>query len=439
MANVLEIIIKATDQSRDAFGTLHGNLVKANEGGISLGGTFKALTIAAGALTVALGGMAVAGLGESVKQTFDWNEQLHELTKRFGMSGEAASAYALTMNHVGLRVDEGTFGLNFFARSLDAAQKNAQNAAKGVDAAGKSLTTFSTKTKDNSEKINKLKEELADANVHLERAKKRLAEAEDPTDAMKYAVDDAQKKVNRLNEELKKTPAILTKTTEKTKAAKEAIDPFSKGMRELGISLFNTHGKAKTFDELMPEIMDKFKKLPEGARASAIAMDLFGARTGSRFLEFLRQGTSGMKKMNEEFKNSGLIISTQQIQATEELGRQFNDLGLVVKGLFVTFGSALLPSLKEFVEFVKTNIAPMLQAWAKEWAPKVGEGMLDLGNIVKDLFNILKGVKGPVGDAKDSLDALAADVATLGNVFGLNGKAIEGFMLKLADGFRSGN
>lgn len=317
MADTLEIIIKATDTTGNAFASLHGNLDKANQGGLSLAGTFKAVSVAAAAMVAVVGGTVIAGLTDSVKQTFDWNEQLHQLTKRFGMSGESASAYALAMNHVGLTVEEGGFGLNYFARMLDSAQKSEELNRKGLDAHGKKL-----------------------------------------------------KEVQRLT------------------------DPVSKAMRELGISMFDARGKAKSFDQLMPEIMNKFQKLPEGVESSAIAMDLFGGRAGSKFLEFLRMGTSGLKDMNSEFKNSGLIISTQQIQATEELGRQFNDLGLIVKGLFVTFGSALLPSLKEFVEFVKAKIAPLLQAWAKEWAPKVGEAMKMIIDAIKtgDWSKIAEGV-----------------------------------------------
>lgn len=314
MADILEIVITAKDGTKEAFASLNDNLKESNQGGISLGGTFKALGVAALALGAVIATGITATVKESLSATMDWGEQLEALTKQFGMSGEAASGYGVLAQHVGLTIDEMSFGLNYFTRQLNTAQTSQENFTAGLDKNGKALK----------------------------------------------------------------------------KGATEALDPFSKAMQKLGISMFDAKGQAETFDQLMPQIMDKFSKLPEGIDASALAMDMFGARGGSKFLEFLRAGGVGMDQWNQKAKDMGLEMSTKTITDVEELGRTFNDLKGYVQGFFVTIGTALLPGLKSIADTLEKDVMPKVHALAADISDAIKTGNWDkvkasLGDLMHEL------------------------------------------------------
>src|SRR3990170_8110242 len=120
-----------------------------------------------------IGRAVVDGLKTPLRTTADWAGQLDKLGDQFGLSGEQASGWAFLMNRVGISVDEGAQGLNFFTRGL--------------------------------------------------------------------------------NETIK----IL-------KDGKTELTPFGQALSKLGVSAFDARGKLKTFDQVMPEILDRFQKLPAG-------------------------------------------------------------------------------------------------------------------------------------------------------------------------------
>lgn len=315
-----------------------------------------AFVVSIGAATAALGAfVAMSKVGFDAVN--DMIEPLDLLGDMFGMNGEEASKWSIAMQHVGLTVQEGAAGLNFFTKNLDDAKK----AGAGGLVPAKS-----------AEQIGKLKEQLADANTQLQRAQKKFAEAKKPTDAMKYAVEDAQKKVNRLNAELKDGSRLVA-------GKAEEMTPFQKALDKLGVSAFDSKGKLKTFDDIMPEVMDKFEKMPAGVNSTALAMDLFGARGGTKFLDFLRQGNAGLENAKKFAQDFGYEIESDVVDGMEKLGFAFNDMNLGLKSISVSMGFAVLPTIKELVAAIN-NILPAVSNWASVTAGYLQVALFRLSN-----------------------------------------------------------
>lgn len=139
---------------------------------------------------------------------------------------------------------------------------------------------------------------------------------------------------------------MLNETGKAMAEGKGATTPFGESLDKLGVSAQDSSGKLKTFDQLMPEIMDAFKELPAGIEATAIAMDLFGARGGSKFLDFLRMGSAGLEDADAKAKAFGLSLNTLDSNRVEELGFKVNDLGMRFEGLKVNIGLGLIGPLE---------------------------------------------------------------------------------------------
>ena len=241
-----------------------------------------ALVIGAGAAVAAFGAFsAAAKIG--LDSAMAWGEQLDKLSDQFGLTGQQASTWAAAFQHVGLSVEEGAQGLNFFTRGL-----------------------------------------------------------QDTADLLK----DPKAKPN----------------------------DFAKSLQQLGVRAKDAKGKLKTFDQIMPEIMEAFKKLPPGVKATDVAMKLFGARGGSKFLDFLRLGKTGLKDMQELTKEFGLDMSTDGVNALEDFGFAMNDLNLKIKGMWTQIGVSVLPIVRRFVDYISANVLPVINKWVKESLPSLIAG-----------------------------------------------------------------
>lgn len=310
-----------------------------------------ALTIGIGAATAAFGALAAAskiGLDAAIS----WGEELDKLQQQFGGTTETAAKWAASFQHVGLSSEEGATGLNFFTRGMADLKKQ-----------GASLVPAKS-----MKEMEKLKEQLADANVELQRRQKTLSESKKPTDQQRYAVEDTQKKIAKLNKEIAAGSKLVSGATDKS-------SDFEKALTKLEVKAFDNKGKLKTLDQVMPEIMDKFKKMPNGIEKTNLAMSLFGARGGSKFLDWLELGSDGLAKIMAMVKEFGLDFDQGAVDALEEFGFAMNDVNLKIKAMWSNLGTELLPYFKRMVDYISNNILPALNRWVFDTVPKVTRGL----------------------------------------------------------------
>lgn len=357
--------------------------------------------VAVGAAAVVAGVASIAAISkQGLDALTEWGNQLDALGDTMGTTGEQSSAWAIAMKQVGLNVEEGAGGLNAFIRNLD----NLKNSSGGA-----ALVTAK-----NAEAIESLRERLDDANVRLDRAKQKLAAAEKPTQEMQWAVDDAQKAVNRLNAE-------LSAATKMVPAAAKEMTPFESALKTLGVRAFDANGKLRTFDDLMPEIMRAFSQMPDGVKKSALAMDLFG-KSGTKFLDFLSQGDEGLQKAIELGKLYGLTMSSDMVQATQDFQNAMEISKMGMQGFWVQIGAKVLPVANRFVNFFNYKMLPPLIKFAQWIAPKLGEGLERVELIFEDFFALLSG--------ENKLPQLAKNIGDLAGMFGLSETAVTDFVLK---------
>lgn len=156
----------------------------------------------------------------------------------------------------------------------------------------------------------------------------------------------------------------LQSVEDRVRSGSKTISPFEKGLGTLGVSAFKANGKLKTFDELLPELMDGFKKLPSGIKASSVAMDIFGTRGGGKMLDFLRQGSVGLADATKKAKAYGLALSGEETDAVENFGFAQNELKLAIEGAWVSIGRSVLPVAQKFVDLLIQNM-PRITAFAQ--------------------------------------------------------------------------
>lgn len=165
--------------------------------------------------------------------------------------------------------------------------------------------------------------------------------------------------------------------------------PFGEALERLGVNAFDASGKLRTFEDITPELMDAFQDMPAGIEKSALAMKLFG-RSGTKFIDFLSQGSEGLNEATQFAKTFGLELDTDLSNQVEDFGFQMNLVNLGLKGFWVIIGREVLPVAIRFADVLLHQIMPPLIAFAKEHAPKLAAAGELIGNTFMSIWNAVK-------------------------------------------------
>ncbi|MDR1165747.1 MAG: hypothetical protein LBO66_07720 [Deltaproteobacteria bacterium] len=128
--------------------------------------------------------------------------------------------------------------------------------------------------------------------------------------------------------------------------------------KSLGITLTNSKGEIKATDTVMMEIAEAFSKMPDGAKKTAVAMDIFG-KSGAQIIPLLNAGESGLKDLRREAEAIGVVFGDEDARAAEEFNDNITRLETRLRGLAFVVGHALLPVcddiVKSFSQWIDAN------------------------------------------------------------------------------------
>ncbi len=198
---------------------------------------------------------------------------------------------------------------------------------------------------------------------------------------------------------------------------KEAVKLFA----ALGVQLTDTDGKVRSTEAVLADLADIFKALPEGPQKSALAVELF-SKSGAGLLQFLSQGSDGIKSLREEF----VALSGGSIEDAAELAGAFNDqldkLSVMGQAATMRFGSELLPTLVEVAEmFTATGENALGMSEGMDLASTAGAGLRTLLEFVlllgSDVAFVLHGIGNEIGGiAAQAAALLRGDFAGAGAI-----------------------
>jgi TP901 family phage tail tape measure protein len=149
-------------------------------------------------------------------------------------------------------------------------------------------------------------------------------------------------------------------TTSVGKLSKQ-VNTNSKAFQELGVASKDAHGNARSMADMLPEIADKFAKMPAGPEKTAAALALFG-KSGMDMLPMLNKGSAGIKALEAESDKLGNTMSGKDVKASADLAKAQKEWKATVDGLEVSIGRTLVPTLTKFTSLLSQHaglIAPL--------------------------------------------------------------------------------
>jgi hypothetical protein len=136
-------------------------------------------------------------------------------------------------------------------------------------------------------------------------------------------------------------------------AATTGKGPASEALQSLGISAVDASGKLRGTDQVMLDVADRFKQMPDGAQKAALAVQLFG-KAGADMIPMLNEGRQSIDglaaTMSTEFANKA---------------DAYNDSLAATKAVFGQIGME-----------IANQLLPYLTS-AVDWISKVGIGFRD--------------------------------------------------------------
>lgn len=162
--------------------------------------------------------------------------------------------------------------------------------------------------------------------------------------------------------------------------------------RRAGISVKDAAGKIKPSNQLLAELADRFKTMPDGPKKTALAMGILG-RSGESLIPTLNLGSKGLDEMAKKAEWLGIVMDKQTATGFDDLGNNMEDVSRAGRGIFISALKPILPMLNELVQ----NLTKWLVANRALIAGKVTEFIQGMADVLPQVLTGIKIVGKGIG------------------------------------------
>jgi len=241
-----------------------------------------------------------------------------------------------------------------------------------------------------------------------------------------YAADLSGANLEILEGSLRKMQKAIVAAAEGSESATDALS-------KLGLTVDDLRGLSP--DQQFKLIADRLAQIKSPALRAALAMELFG-KSGTQLLPLMADGAKGIEALQQQARDLGLTMSTDDAKAAEALNDTFDTLWKVLKqGVFI-IGSALAPTLKSVSEWIIRTVVTTT-AWIKQNKDLVvtlfkvaagilagGLALMALGYAITTVGAIMGALAGIIAGVGTALGVLGSIIAWLVSPIGLAVAAI---------------
>lgn len=268
---------------------------------------------------------------------------------------------------------------------------------------------------------------------------------------LRNKIDAAKIKIQELTSEQGKAGANTESLNNQIDALKISIQQYEKQLtdtvnplQKIGVETKTADGRSREFNDILMDIADRFKAMPDGAEKTAAAMELFG-RSGKNMIPFLNKGSDAIKDLMDQADKLGLTVGQKNVDQVAKYVEAQKKLKDAQQEVTLAIGNDALPMWTKFseaqvwlVEKFRELPEPIRQT-AAGFVALGGPALTGVGSVVafgsqltevsgKSLPDFIKGLKGG-SDAGGGFLGKFGSIATKAGIWGL---AIGGVVIVLA-------
>lgn len=114
----------------------------------------------------------------------------------------------------------------------------------------------------------------------------------------------------------------------------------------VGVEFKNQDGTLRATDQVLLDLAERFKAMPDGAEKTALAVQLFG-KSGAELIPFLNQGRDGINELAAEMQALGVQMSSETAAQAGNFNDALDKLKLATTSIGNQIIASLLPALND--------------------------------------------------------------------------------------------
>lgn len=168
---------------------------------------------------------------------------------------------------------------------------------------------------------------------------------------MQYAADLIDVPVDTITGSLRKLKKNMTSTSKDTQAAWE----------QLGVTLKDdVTGEFRNIDDVFYDTIQGLSEIDNETERDIVAMQLFG-KSADELAGILDDGGEALKRLGEEAKNKGVIISQEDLDAANEMNDSLDRLKAEATGTFAKLGTEVAQMLLPYIPQIQAALERVLE------------------------------------------------------------------------------
>lgn len=173
-------------------------------------------------------------------------------------------------------------------------------------------------------------------------------------------------------------------------------------------------------DQQFKLIADRLSQIRNPALRTALAMEVFG-KSGTKLLPLMQGGAKGIEELQQQARELGLTMSTEDAQAAEAFGDTLDVLWKVLKKTVFTIGSTLAPLLTQAAETI-TRVTKTVADWIAQNKDlvvtvfKIGVAVLAGGAALVVLGTAISAIGTALGAMATVITGIGAAIGMLGSM-----------------------
>jgi hypothetical protein len=226
-----------------------------------------------------------------------------------------------------------------------------------------------------------------------------------------FAAEQSGSDMETLENSLRKMQKQITEAAGGSQSATDALG-------KLGLTVADLSGLSP--DQQLKRIGDRLSGIEDPATKAAVAMEIFG-KSGTKLLPLFAGGARGIEELQQQARELGLTMSTEDAQAAEAFGDTLDVVWKVLKKTVFTIGSALAPLLTEVAEGF-TRVVVTVSRWIEQnkqlvvWVFKMAAAAVAGGAALIVLGATTSGIGAAMGAIATVATGIGAAIATLGSI-----------------------
>lgn len=355
----------------------------------------------AGKAVLAIGTAAVGAGAASVKAGADFDAQMSTVKAISGATEEEFSALQEKAKEMGATTSfsatESAKALEYMAMAgwktsdmidglpaiMDAAAASGEELGTVSDIITDGLTAFGLQAADSSHFADVLAAASSNANTNIGMMGETFKYVAPMAGALKYSVDDVAVGIGLMANSGIKAEQAGTSLRGILANLASPTDKVSRAMDDLGISLTDSEGNAKTFDEVLENMRSSFARLDDTEKAE-YATRIAGKNAMSGMLALVNASEADYNKLSESIANADGAAKKMAETRLDNLTGDVTLFKSALEGAEIAISDQISPALRSFVQ-EGTALIPELQGEIADLGGNLAGFATDLLPTIKDI------------------------------------------------------